>query len=254
MLKVAVLGMGSISKTHMAVWQKMNDVKIVGVCDVVPSQMDEYTELCKYTSFEDMVAAEKPDILDICLPTYLHSEYSIKAIGMGINVICEKPISMNKEDVKRIFDAAEKNNVKFMVAQVLRFWPEYEFVKEAFETERYGKLLCATMSRIGNMPKDKWQGWMSDEKRSGLVPYDLHVHDLDFLVYAFGKPQNVQCTRIKKNEDYDYVSVRYDFDGFFVNTEAAWDCAPHPFSASFRFQFENAVLINSGDKLLICER
>ena len=71
-----------------------------------------------------MLANEELDIIDICLPTYLHVEYSIKSMEKGMHVICEKPISLNREDVKRVCDTAKKNNVKFMVAQVLRFWSE----------------------------------------------------------------------------------------------------------------------------------
>lgn len=46
------------------------------------------------------------------------------------------------------------------------------------------------MHRLSGIPKWSWDDWMRDEKRSGLVPFDLHIHDLDFIVYAFGKPEN----------------------------------------------------------------
>ncbi len=249
MLKVGVIGVGGISGAHIPVWLGMENVQLVALCDVVPSKMDKYEGVNKYICFEDMVANERLDILDICLPTYLHPEYSIRAMELGINVICEKPISMDKKDVKRISDTAEKNGVKFMVAQVLRFWPEYEYVKEVYETGKYGKLLSGTMSRLGNMPLGKWDNWMEDEKRSGLVPYDLHIHDLDFLIYAFGTPCNVRCSRVRESSNYDYLNVLYNFDGFFINAEAAWDNAPHPFTFGFRFQFEEALLVTEGGKL-----
>ncbi len=251
MLKVAVLGVGGISGSHIPVWLKMDNVEVIGICDVRPQRMEKYPDLKHYTSFEDMIAAEKPDILDICLPTFLHPEYSIKALNMGINVICEKPISMHREDVKAIYDAAEKNNVKFMVAQVLRFWPEYEYVKEAYDTGKYGKLLYGTMSRLGNMPLGKWENWMADEKRSGLVPYDLHIHDLDFLIYMLGQPSDIRCSRVRRDQSYDYLSVLYTFGDIIVNTEAGWDCTPHPFGSSFRFQFEDALLAIENKKLII---
>ena len=100
----------------------------------------------------------------------------------GINVICEKPISLKEEDVERVYSTAKKMNVKFMVAQVLRFWPEYELLKELYDSKKYGKLLSGYMCRLGACPKWSWDNWMKDPNRSGLVPYDLHVHDLDFMV------------------------------------------------------------------------
>ena len=55
------------------------------------------------------------------------------------------------------------------------------------------------MGRLGAYPAWSWDNWMMDEKRSGLVPHDLHIHDLDFLVYAFGKPEASLKHRAKRN-------------------------------------------------------
>ena len=141
---------------------------------------------------------EDLDILDICLPTFLHADYSIKAMEKGMHVICEKPISLHAEDVERIYSTAHQINVKFMVAQVLRFWPEYELLKELYDSQKYGKLLSASLTRLGGIPKWSWDNWMRDEKRSGLVPFDLHIHDLDFIIYAFGTPNHMQKHRSKR--------------------------------------------------------
>ena len=68
----------------------------------------------------------------------------------------EKPVSLKKEDAVRVYEAARKNNVRFMVAHVLRFWREYVFVKEIYDSGKYGKLLSGNMSRIGVRPKWSW--------------------------------------------------------------------------------------------------
>lgn len=241
MLKVALVGVGGISGAHIPAWQKREDAQLVAICDIRPEQMEKYGNVRHYTDFNEMLDNEKIDILDICLPTYLHADFSIAAMNRGINVICEKPVSLKEEDVKRVYDAAEKNNVKFMIAQVLRFWPEYEIVKEIFDTQKYGKLLSGSMRRLGLRPKWSWDGWMMDENRSGLVPFDLHIHDLDYIVYTFGKPKNITTFRAKQ-ESQDYINAVYQFDGFFITTEASWYDAPYPFAADFRFQFEDAVV------------
>ena len=130
MLMVGLIGVGGISVAHIPCWEKFEDTELAALCDVRPEQMSDYKDKRCYTDFDTMLENEELDILDICLPTYLHPEYAIKAMEKGINVVCEKPISLKREDVKKIYAVAEKNNVKFMVAQVLRFWDEYEFVKE----------------------------------------------------------------------------------------------------------------------------
>lgn len=253
MLKVGMVGIGGISGAHIPAWEAMEETTLEALCDIRPERLEPYPDKRLYTDFEEMLDAEQLDILDICLPTYLHADYAIRAMERGIHVICEKPVSLKEEDVERVYEAAGRNHVSFMVAHVLRFWPEYELLKEIYDTGKYGKLLSGSMSRLGGIPKWSWDNWMADEKRSGLVPFDLHIHDLDFLVYAFGAPKNTQIHR-SKWPDQDYMSVVYEFSEFFVTTEASWYAAPYPFTASFRFQFEKAILAYEKGQCILYEK
>lgn len=250
MLKVGLVGVGGISGAHIPVWEEMKNAELVALCDIRTERMEKYPQKRHYTDFDEMLDKEQFDIIDICLPTYLHADFAIKAMERGINVITEKPISLKEEDVDRVYSAAKKNNVKFMVAQVLRFWPEYELLKEIYDTKKYGRLLSGTMIRLGGIPKWSWDGWMTDEKRSGLVPFDLHIHDLDFMVYAFGMPE-VKYQYRSKLPNQDYISLCYDFGEFSINSEASWYAPDYPFAAEFRFQFEDAVVCNENGKMII---
>lgn len=252
MLKVGMVGIGGISGAHIPAWDAMEETELVALCDIRQECLEKYPDRHLYTDFGEMLNAEQIDILDICLPTYLHADFAVQAMERGIHVICEKPVSLNREDVDRVYDAAGRNNVKFMVAQVLRFWPEYVLLKEVYDSGRYGKLLSGSMSRLGGIPKWSWDNWMADEKRSGLVPFDLHIHDLDFLVYAFGKPGDAKVHRAKRPEQ-DYFSVVYEYPEFFITTEASWYAAPYPFTASFRFQFERAILAYEKGQCILYE-
>lgn len=253
MLKVGLVGAGGISGAHIPAWKGMKETELAALCDVRPQQMEKYPDIRHYTDFEEMLEKEKLDIVDICLPTYLHADYAVKAMERGIHVLCEKPVSLKAEDVDRVYDTAARHHVKFMVAQVLRFWPEYELVKELYETGKYGRLLSGSMTRLGHYPAWSWDNWMMDEKRSGLVPFDLHIHDLDYMVYAFGEPRKVTHFRARYPQQ-DYLIAVYEFDGFFITTEASWYASPYPFSMQFRFQFEQAVVAMEGGRLTVYER
>ena len=253
MLKVAMLGMGGISAAHRSAWKQFEDAQVIAVCDIRPEKADAAAEdmgAKAYYNYEDMAANEQFDILDICLPTYLHAEYAIKALNAGKHVICEKPISLKIEDVQRVYGAAKANGKNFMVAQVVRFWREYLVLKEAYDTGKYGKLLSGRMTRLGNTPKKSWDGWMRDPERSGLVPFDLHIHDLDFIIYAFGNPEKM--TRFRAgNATQDYFEAIYQYPDFFISAEAAWYECNYRFQCAFRFQFEKAVLEFKDGKLTI---
>lgn len=241
MLRVGMVGVGGITASHIPTWEAREDAELVALCDIRQECLDKYPDKHHYTDFEEMLEKENLDILDICLPTYLHVDFAVKAMEKGIHVICEKPISLRAEDISRAYETAHKNKVNFMIAHVLRWWPEYELLRELKESSKYGRILSGTMDRISAIPQWSWDNWMFEENRSGLVPYDLHIHDLDFLVYAFGAPKNVECRRCKRPEQ-DVLHVDYDFDDFFVTARSAWYAGRYPFSAGYFFQFEKAVV------------
>ncbi len=252
MLKIGMVGMGGISRAHRNAWAQIPEAQVIAVCDIRPEQADVAAEATggkAYYDFDSMLAAETIDILDICLPTYLHADFAVKALDHGIHVLTEKPISLKIEDVERVYGAAERNHKNIMVAQVLRFWREYEALKAACESGKYGKLLSGHMTRLGNTPKWSWDGWMQDPERSGLVPFDLHIHDLDFMVYAFGTPEKMSCHRAR-GEKQDYFTAVYEYPGFFICAEAAWFNCGYKFQSAFRFQFERAVMEYKGGTLI----
>ena len=252
MLKVGLIGVGGISGAHISAWEAMEDVELVALCDIRVERLEPYPKKRHYLDFDEMLAKEQLDILDICLPTYLHADFAIKAMEQGIHVICEKPVSLKEEDVESVYFTAHQMGVKFMVAQVLRFWPEYMLVKELNDTQKYGRLLSGYMSRLSNTPPWSWDNWMKDEDRSGLVPFDLHIHDLDFIIYAFGEPDKIKSNRIKRPEQ-DCINVVYEFPDYFIETEAAWYAGAYPFAAKYRFQFEKAVVSYEDGKCVIYE-
>lgn len=245
MLKVGLVGVGGISGAHIPAWEAMAETELVALCDIRPERMAQYPGKRHYTDFRRMLECEELDILDICLPTNLHVDYAVMAMERGIHVLCEKPISLDPSQVDRAYGTAQRQGVKFMIAQVLRFWPEYTLLKEICDSGRYGRLLSGYMSRLGLKPRWSWDNWMMDKDRSGLVPYDLHVHDVDFMVYAFGAPKAVQRHRAR-TPDQDYLAAVYTYPDFFITAEASWYAAPLPFAAGFRFQFEDALVTYAG--------
>ena len=100
MLKVALVGVGGISGAHIPAWEERKDAELTAICDIRPERMERYPQKRHYTDFDEMLEKEEIDILDICLPTYLHADFSVKAMERGINVICEKPISLKKRRCK----------------------------------------------------------------------------------------------------------------------------------------------------------
>lgn len=253
MLKVGIVGIGAISNSHIPSWMSVEEAKIVALCDIRPEQMKKWEgklDANFYTDCDEMLANEELDVLDVCLPTYLHTEYAMKGFSHNLHVMCEKPISLNIDDIDMLYDEAEKRGKTYMIGQVVRFWQEYDYLKKVYESGELGKLMSGKMSRLSGVPKWSWDGWLTDKKRSGLVPFDLHIHDADFMVYAFGAPKNAIVHRAN-DKMQDYFNVTYEYDGFFINAEAAWYNGRKPFAATFIFQFEKGVIEFTDGKLTV---
>lgn len=243
MLKVGLVGVGGISSGHIRCWNAMEDANLVALCDIRQERLDLYPDKRHYLDFEEMLEKEELDILDICLPSYMHADFAVKAMEHGLHVLTEKPLSLKTEDVERVYSTARKNNVNFMVAHVVRFWPEYIYLKKIYDTQQFGKLLSGRIWRLNRQPTRSWDGWMADEKRSGKAVFDLHIHDLDYLVYTFGKPKNTVARRLADRKDQDYVSIIYDYDDFFISAESSFYSGAFSWDAGYRFQFENALVV-----------
>jgi len=166
-------------------------------------------------------------------------------------VLSEKPMALDLKKAREMLKTAEENGIQLMVAQVLRFWPEYVYLKKLYEEGTYGKLRQARFTRISERPRWSWENWMMDKRKSGLCPLDLHIHDADFILHAFGKPKKVKSFGMEEGEIISYISANYLYDGMIIQAESAWYDSPIPFSMSYRVAFDRAVLEFADNKLIL---
>ena len=128
-MKTAIIGMGVISKVHRSVLSEQNK-NIVAVCDVKAEKASDLPNVPFYTDYKEMLEKEKPDVVHICTPHYLHAEMVIYALEHNINVLCEKPLCMKKEEIARILEAEEKSSAQLGVCFQNRYKYCNAYVKE----------------------------------------------------------------------------------------------------------------------------
>lgn len=254
MIKVALVGAGRMGNVHFNAYKAIPDVKVVAAVDVdlqAAKQRLNDSNIKFYDNLDCMLENEKVDMVDICTPTYLHAEQAIKIADKGLHVICEKPIALTLESAKEMVDAANRNNIFFMVAQVIRFWPEYEYLKKVYDEKIYGKLNQILFTRVGEMTKTTWKDWIRDISKSGMVPIDLHIHDVDFILHMLGKPKSVTSFSMENGKNLSWINTHYEYDDTIVEAEGAWYDPKFPFSMSYRACFEKAILEYKGNKLML---
>ena len=84
MLKVGLVGVGGISGAHIPAWESLEDTVLTALCDIRPERMQPWPQKRCYTDFDEMLQKEELDILDICLPTWLHVPFAVKAMEKKI--------------------------------------------------------------------------------------------------------------------------------------------------------------------------
>lgn len=165
-----------------------------------------------------------------------------------MHTITEKPIALSKKDAIEMLDLADKKGLQLYVAQVLQFTREVEVLHSLVQSGEYGKPLDAYFERLSACPRWVQNGWLFDKEKSGLLPFDLHIHDLDVIVSLFGRPKSfsfTSCGGADKTyrEQYRFL---YHYKDLNVAAEEAWFNADFPFTERWRVYFENAVVVNDG--------
>lgn len=255
MVKIGIVGIGGMGTVHCSNYMHIEGCRVAAaVCHSKQSrEKAEELKLTPYDDIKSMVNNEDIDVIDICTPTYLHKEQVMEALNLGKHVIVEKPVALHKKDAEEMFDLASEKKLLLFAAQVVQFTKETEILREAVRSGKYGRPLDGYFERIAGCPKWIKDGWLFDRSKSGLLPFDLHVHDLDLIISLFGKPGSftyTSCGRdnIGYREEYRF---NYSFEDLNVTAEAAWFNANYPFRASWRVYFEKGVIEYDGEKVAL---
>lgn len=249
MIRIGIVGTGGMGTVHFTNYQYIEGCRAAAVCG--SREKASAWGLPCYTDISEMAQKEHLDVIDICTPTYLHYAQVKEALNW-CSVICEKPLTLTRREAQELFEEAQRQGHHLYVAQVLRFFPEYRALAQIVQEMRYGRVLDGYFRRLSAKPAWTSGGWMMEKRKSGLVPFDLHIHDLDFLVSLFGIPQKHGYTSARGPEDD--MAQQYRFFYEFVQeqapvpvcAEASWYRGNYPWSAGYRVCFEHAVLEADG--------
>jgi len=262
-VKVGLIGFGFMGKMHMSIYAKNPEAELVAICDATAERLTreslaqggnidigdlgdfDFEGLSKYSDFDKFIKHKDIDVVDICLPTYLHCEYTVKALQAGKHVICEKPIAMNVEQADRMIQTAEKAGKELFIGHCIRFWPEYAWLKQVVDQKRYGAVRSAIFKRVSTLPTWSWENWILDEKLSGDAALDLHIHDTDYISYLFGKPKDI-CSRGASvlTDGLDIITTHYIYDHVpLVLAIGSWGSpGAFPFEMAFTVLCEKATI------------
>lgn len=217
---VGVIGLGFMGRTHLASYARTPHVAVRAAFDParraaaagnLVTTGDETERLLAETpraaSVDELLARPDVELVSICTPTDTHVALVRAAIAAGKHVLVEKPVALDARAIDALDREARERGVLAMPAHCMRFWPAWAWIAAAVRSLRYGRVRSATFRRLGAAPA--WsQDFYLDDRRSGGAIVDLHVHDADFVRFAFGEPASVEARGSRR-----HVEARYGFEG-----------------------------------------
>lgn len=192
MIRSAIIGYGGIGKVHEKVIPHYGE--LVAVCDIREERLEKFGDLRTYTDYRKMLDEVSPDVVHICTPHYLHAEMVIEALSRDINVLCEKPLCIRKEDIGRILEAEKRSKGKLGVCHQNRYNAANRFVKEYLKDKTVEAVNASvTWHRDETYyAADAWRGKWDTEGGGVLINQALHT--LDLLQWFMGTPDTVTAS------------------------------------------------------------
>ena len=258
MLKIGLIGCGFMGGMHAACYAALAslDVKVTAVADVRPEFAAKLAGegTAVYATGMELIEKADVDVVDICLPTHLHTAHAVAAMKAGKNVFVEKPICISQEEMDLLLATEKETGVKVQVGQVIRQWSEYVWLKQAVESGVYGKVLHGQFRRLSSLPTWAWENWLHQVEKSGGVAIDMHVHDVDYVRYILGEPDTVKAQAYRdENGVIQQINALYGYgNNVSISVEAGWNYpVDFPFTADFRVKFEKATVVLSAGVLTV---
>jgi Predicted dehydrogenases and related proteins len=247
MLNIGILGAGFMGRTHLNCYLRNINCKVRYIFDKnrvkAKSLGEEYG--IEATDDINLLTGSDIDAVDICLPTFLHREYVEIASRAKKHILCEKPMAMDEKECNEIIDIVNENKVFYMVAHVLRFWPEYSFIKSITDSGTLGQPIYAIATRMQPMPGWSENNWIISPELSNGGVVDLQVHDLDFIPWLLGKPKSLKSIGTKSAHGaWEQVITVMEHENGAKSCIDACNLMPqgYPFTARFKILFSEGCI------------
>ena len=271
MIRIGIVGLGFMGYTHFTAARKLRGGKVTAVASRDPKKRAgdwtgtqgnfgppagqvDLSKVAAHETVDELLADPNVDLVDLCLPTKLHEEVTLKAAAAGKHVFVEKPIAPDLAAADRMVKACDKAGVLLMVGHVLPFFPEFRYLHEATEKKKYGKLRAAQFARVICPPP--WLDTGEGFAEIGGWGADLHVHDTHFVSLLCGVPHKVFSRGVLRDGLIEHVQTEFVWEdtgagaGPPVGSVAGGIAAKgHDFRHGFEAHFEKATILFSAANL-----
>jgi predicted dehydrogenase len=216
-IRLGLVGVGAAAQiNHIPAIKKCEGLELVALCDRDPEKSSRVAQKFQiarsHERFEDLVADEEIDAIDICTPNFLHAPMAIAALEAGKHVLCERPFARNAAEAEAMVKAAEKAGRVLMCALQHRFRPDSQLLRTFVQKGDLGEVHHVKTGWLRQRTEWESEQWRRQKRESGGgVVLDLGFQMLDLALWMLGNPGVSSVTaslhRSKKNEVEDSATA-----------------------------------------------
>ncbi len=198
-MKAVIVGCGTIAPVHAAVLSGLAGCELAAFADNKKERARQFADTYggrAYGSLEEMLEAERPDVLHICTPHYLHVPMAVYGLNHGAHVWMEKPPAISRRQFGELQAAAAGSDRRLGICFQNRYNPCVREAKALLESGRAGKILggrgyTTWMRTREYYTESDWRGKLATEGGGALI--NQTIHTMDLLVYLMGRPLSVEA-------------------------------------------------------------
>jgi len=232
-VKVAILGGGFITDIHMESYHRfVPEAMVTAVytrkADKARAFAEKYHIPEWYDDIDTLLKKADCDVVDICLPNYLHADATLKAAAAGKHIIIEKPLSVTLEEADKMINACKKAGVKLMYAEELCFAPKYERARHMVKEGAIGEIYMLKQAEKHSGPHSDW--FYDVNLAGGGVLMDMGCHGIAWFRWMLNNSKAISVYATMntvlhkgrtKGEDNSVVIIEFE-NGIIGVVENSW--------------------------------
>jgi predicted dehydrogenase len=217
-IKVAVIGLGKMGLSHLAMINALEDFEVVAICDsaaMVGSVIEKYGKLRYIGDYDDVLKIADLEAVVIATPTPTHEPMARKALERGLHVFCEKPLTLSAAASAELAALAESKGLIAQVGYHNRFIGTFREIKSLLDAGAIGRINHVQGEAYGPVVlKPSKPTWRGKAGNGGGCLYDYAAHPLNLLNWYFGKPEAVSGALLKSGFSAEVDDEVYATLGF----------------------------------------
>ena len=207
-LKVGIIGTGWIADAHANKYKDMSDVEVVALADLIPGKAKKFAEKWElndarcYLSHKELLDNEKDlDAVSVCTYNRTHAECTIYALKKGVNVLCEKPMSVTLEEAIEMRKAEKESGKILSIGFQPRMDPNMKKIKEIVESGVLGEIYYIQTGggRRRGIPTPYGTTFIENETAGIGAMGDIGCYSLDMVLNAIGYPKPLTVSGYKSD-------------------------------------------------------